>query len=74
MNVYFSDIFRVDPEKLEEYGAFNGSLINDLPFFTDLFLLFGSSKSEYQELHNSILDYLTFLKEKSEEGITNSHK
>lgn len=71
MNVYFSDIFKVHPEKIEEYGAFNVSLINDLPLFIDPFLLFGSTKSEYQELHNSILKYLTFLKEKSEEGITN---
>ena len=71
MNLYFSDIFRIDPEQLEEYGAFNVSLINDLPLFIDPFLLFGSSKSEYQELHNNILEYQTFLKEKSEEGITN---
>lgn len=70
MNLYFSDIFKIDPDTIEGYGAFNISLINDLPLFIDPFLLFGSPKPEYQELHNSILKYLTFLKEKSEQGIT----
>lgn len=68
--VYFSDYFDVDESKIEEYGAFNISLINDLPLFIDPFLLFGSKKQEYQEIHKSILMYLTFLKGKSERGIT----
>ena len=70
MKIYFSDFFNIDPIKLEEYGAFNVSLINDLPLFIDPFLLFGSDKDEYQKLHNEILEYLKFLKGKSEEGIT----
>jgi len=70
MKIYFSDFFNVDPSKLEEFGAFNISLINDLPLFIDPFLLFGSKKDEYISLHNSILKYLTFLKSKSEIGIT----
>ncbi|PSR55511.1 hypothetical protein AHMF7605_19360 [Adhaeribacter arboris] len=70
MKIYFSDFFNVSPETLDEYGAFNVSLINDLPLFIDPFLLFGSKKPEYQELHQNILDYLTFLKSKSEKGIT----
>ncbi len=70
MKVYFTDFFNVSSKTLEEYGAFNISLINDLPLFIDPFLLFGSKKPEYQELHNSILSYLTFLKSKSEKGIT----
>jgi len=69
MKVYFTDFFNVSPNTLEEYGAFNISLINDLPLFIDPFLLFGSKKPEYQELHTSILSYLTFLKSKSETGI-----
>ncbi len=64
--VYFSDFFDVDEQIIEDYGAFNISLINDLPLFIDPFLLFGSLKPEYQELHEEILDYLVFLKEKSE--------
>lgn len=71
MKIYFTDFFNVEPSKLEEYGAFNISLINDLPLFIDPFLLFGSKKPEYKELHNNILEYLTFLKSKSETGITN---
>lgn len=70
MKIYFSDFFNISPGDLEDYGGFNVSLINDLPLFIDPFLLFGSKKPEYQQLHNEILDYLTFLKSKSEEGIT----
>lgn len=69
MKIYFSDFFDVDPEVIEKYGAFNVSLINDLPLFIDPFLLFGSTEPEYQKLHQSILRYLTFLKEKSELGV-----
>ena len=69
MKIYFSDFFNISPDDLENYGAFNLSLINDLPLFIDPFLLFGSKKPEYQVLHNEILDYLTFLKSKSQEGI-----
>lgn len=63
--IYFSDFFSVAPEKIEEYGAFNISLINDLPLFVDPFLLFSSEKQEYQDLHTSIIDYVKFLKRKS---------
>lgn len=69
MKIYFSDFFNISPHSLETYGAFNVSLINDLPLFIDPFLLFGSKKPEYQILHNDILAYLTFLKNKSEQGI-----
>lgn len=69
MKIYFSDFFNISPDSLDEYGAFNLSLINDLPLFIDPFLLFGSKKPEYQILHNDILAYLTFLKNKSEQGI-----
>jgi hypothetical protein len=31
MDVYFSDYLKVEPDVIEEYGAFNISLINDLP-------------------------------------------
>ena len=70
MKIYFSDFFDVSPESVDNYGAFNISLINDLPLFIDPFLLFGSKKTEYKALHNKILEYLTFLKYKSEKGIT----
>jgi hypothetical protein len=67
MNVYFSDYFNVLPEQLEKYGALNISLINDLPLFIDPFLLFESKKEEYQNLHKSILEYVSFLRDMSAE-------
>lgn len=73
MNVYFSDIFNISPETIEKYGAFNISLINDLPLFVDPFLLFNSNKRKYQELHNQILEYVAFLRDVSiDEGISPS--
>jgi hypothetical protein len=68
MNVYFSDIFDVDPDIIEEYGAFNISLINDLPLFVDPFLLFNSQKAEYRTLHDEILQYVAFLRDISLES------
>jgi len=65
MKVYFSDFFNVDPDVIEKYGAFNISLINDLPLFIDPFLLFNSDKKEYQEMHGEILNYLAFLRDRS---------
>jgi len=68
MQIYFSDVFEVDPEILEEYGTFNISLINDLPLFVDPFLLFHSDKDKYQQLHNEIVEYVRFLKNLSGAG------
>lgn len=71
MKIYFSDFFEVDPARLEEYGAFNVSLINDLPLFIDPFLLFNAEKPEYQRLHQEIITYVRFLRDMSlEEGIS----
>jgi len=68
MDIFFTDYFKVEPGILKKYGAFNISLISDLPLFIDPFLLFNSKKTEYKDLHNSIIDYLKFLKEKSITG------
>ncbi|MET0004371.1 MAG: hypothetical protein ABW087_12190 [Candidatus Thiodiazotropha sp.] len=68
MNVYFTDVFEVDPEILDAYGAFNISLVNDLPLFVDPFLLFNSDRPEYQELHANIISYLRFLRERATSG------
>lgn len=70
IGVHFSDIFNVSRDALENYGAFNISLIADMPLFIDPFLLFSSEKPEYQALHKQILDYLSFLKIKADAGIT----
>jgi hypothetical protein len=66
--VYFSDVFDVDPDDLETYGAFNVSLINDLPLFIDPFLLFNSKKPEYQALHADIITHVRFLRDKAKTG------
>jgi hypothetical protein len=69
LTLYFSDYFGVSQEALEEYGAFDISLITDLPLFIDPFLLFNSEKQAYQELHEGIIAYLKFLRDKSIQGI-----
>jgi hypothetical protein len=63
MELYFSEHFGVDPDVLNRYGAFDISVVSDLPLFVDPFLLFNSDKSEYQALHNEILKYLGFLRD-----------
>jgi hypothetical protein len=63
--LYFSEYFKVDPATLEEYGAFDVSIVSDLPLFVDPFLLFNSDKPEYRALHEQILKYLYFLREKA---------
>jgi len=68
IHVYFSDYFEVLPEDLEAYGAFNISLITDLPLFIDPFLLFNSKKKKYQQLHEDMIEYLMFLRDRSQEG------
>lgn len=71
--VYFSDIFNVDESILESYGAMNISLLNDIPLFIDPFLLYASEKPEYRQLHENILDYLSFLRDKAS-GFISSEK
>ena len=66
--IYFTEIFGIDAKVLEDYGAINISLINDIPLFIDPFLLYASDKPEYQALHEGILDYLVFLRGKATEG------
>lgn len=64
-SLYFSERFEVDPQVLEDHGAFDVSVVSDLPLFVDPFLLFNSPKAEYQELHEGIIRYLFFLRDKA---------
>lgn len=66
--IYFSDIFDVSTKALSAYGAFNVSPVVDLPLFVDPFLLFTSSKSEYQALHAEVIRYLRYLRDLSIKG------
>lgn len=68
VGIYFTDFFGVDRAVLEEYGAFNVSLVNDLPLFIDPFLLFDSKNTTYQALHEGIISYLKFLRDVSTVG------
>lgn len=68
VKMYFSDIFGVDQNILDEYGCLNVSLINDLPLFIDPFLLFNSKKKEYIKLHEEIIKYVVFLRDEALAG------
>ncbi|WP_369661872.1 hypothetical protein [Variovorax sp. V15] len=65
LRIYFSGFFNVSPELVQQYGAFDISLINDLPLFVDPFLLFNSDNEKYRELHEEMIKYMMFLKERS---------
>jgi hypothetical protein len=65
---FFSDRFGIDPSVLDEYGALDVSLLIDLPLFIDPFLLFNSKRPEYQRLHDELIRYLVFLRDKSKGG------
>ncbi len=71
MATYISDYFGVDVEVFEEYGALNISIVNDLSLFIDPFLLFHSDKPEYVELHEAIINYLVFLRDRAAAGSVN---
>ena len=63
IRIHFSDFFGIDPKVLEDYGAFDVSLITDMPVFIDPFRLYASDKEEYQALHDLIIKYLCFLRD-----------
>jgi hypothetical protein len=65
LRIYFSDFFNVSRQTMNTYGVFDVSLINDLPMFIDPFLLFNSERPEYKALHDDMIKYLTFLRDKS---------
>ena len=46
-------------------------MASDLPLFIDAFLLFHSDKPAYQALHEGILKYLRFLRDKAASGHLN---
>ncbi|MDW9590283.1 hypothetical protein GOC31_30820 [Sinorhizobium meliloti] len=71
MATYFHEYFGVSRDAVDDYGAFNVSIINDLPLFIDPFLLFHSSNAEYQNLHESILQYIRFLRDEVVAGRVN---
>ena len=69
VDIHFSDFFEVTTSAISEYGAFNISLIRDLPLFIDPFLLFNSDDVVYRQLHDDIIRYLKFLRDESSPGL-----
>lgn len=67
VNIYFSDFFNVEEKVIDEYGAINISLINELPLFVDPFLLFSSEDKKLKKIHDEMISYLKFLQIKSEQ-------
>lgn len=63
--LFFSEYFGIHRATLDKYGAFDISIVSDLPLFIDPFLLFTSEKEEYKALHQSIVLYLQFLRSKA---------
>jgi hypothetical protein len=69
--LYFSEIFGVSEAKLEDYGAFNISLVVDLPLFIDPFLLFQSKEPRYKALHEEMVTYLRYLQGEASAALRN---
>lgn len=61
----FSSAFNISSNLVDEYGAIDVSLENDLPLFIDPFLLFDSDDEELKQIHSEIVRYLLFLKKKA---------
>lgn len=67
-NVFFSDFFEIRPSILAKAGLLNVSLVADLPLFMDPFLLFNSKRKVYRDLHEEIIRYLRFLRDRAVPG------
>jgi hypothetical protein len=67
--IYFSEIFGVSKAQVIGYGAFDPSVVADLPLFIDPFLLFQSKKKKYRDLHENLIKYLGFLRDRSSEHL-----
>ncbi|WP_287395549.1 hypothetical protein [Mesorhizobium sp.] len=68
MATFVSDYFGISAEVFDAYGALNISIVNDLPLFIDPFLLFHSGKPEYVALHEQMIEYLVFLRDRAAAG------
>jgi hypothetical protein len=71
MATFFNEKFGIDEKVLADFGAFNVSLVNDLPLFIDPFLLFHSEEQEYQDLHRQMIEYVIFLRDRAGQAANN---
>ena len=67
VNIYFSDFFNIAETVIDDYGAIDISLINDLPLFIDPFLLFSNEDKELKKIYDEMISYLKFLQINSEQ-------
>lgn len=63
--IYFSDFYGISRSVIEEYGAMDISLHNDIPLFIDPFLIFCSEEQQCQDMHADIITYLKYLRDLS---------
>lgn len=57
----FYDYFGIDRATIEAFGAFEPSLVADVPLFIEPFLIFNSKKEECQDLHVAIIKKVLFF-------------
>ncbi len=69
--IFFSEHFWIKSNEANSQDFFDIILDADLPVFVDPFLIFCSEKDEYKKLHESIIDYLSFLTHKSIWSVSN---
>lgn len=67
--MYFSEKFDVDKTLIDQFGAIDISLVCDLPLFIDPMLIFNSKKQEYIKLHDYLIQFFSFLTDKSEQEL-----
>jgi hypothetical protein len=63
--LWFSDRFNVDPAALEEHRAYDISVATDTPCWPTRSCCLTARTTSTQALHEQMLDYLRFLKEKA---------
>ncbi|KKM20062.1 hypothetical protein LCGC14_1649360 [marine sediment metagenome] len=68
VNIYFTNWSEADRVALDEHGAFNVSLINDLSPFIDPFLLFASERRERRDQYDRMIACLRSLREQAVPG------
>ena len=70
--IYFSDYFEIDTSIVKGYGALDISLLNDLPLFIDPFLIFCSQDPTCRAMHDEIIKYLVYLRDRAKRKETPS--
>lgn len=70
MITFFSEHFWITKESMDQYWAMDIVINHDNPLFIDPFLLYASKKKIFRKRHENIIEYLSYLKDKSMESLT----